>query len=406
MKRLLSLTLALALALTVFAACGKDDSSSAASSGGGSSAPLATATPQPTPAPFDGQPLTGEEKGAGYVGGRPVAVMINNRSDSRPTRGLSQADVLYEIMVEGGITRFMALFPNANFSEIGPVRSGRDQFFRLIRPYQALYLFVGRSEITQQYIDDTGYGELAVNGMKVSFAYRDPVREAQGWTTDATAYTSGEKIQSYIQSNNIDMSRELSSPIFDFVDYRESPRALGGESATSVNIVHSSSYRTAFDYDAASGKYLTSLYAPKSGYTPMVDEATGGRMAFENVIVLFTDITQYPYPGGNPHGNPDYKKVDYDFGGLGYYISNGRIEKIRWTKGPTDYPLMLQDEAGNSLKVNCGKSYVAVVSLNEYDNFSYEGDGGDATANSVAVDPNADSAAQQAEQAADAADAS
>ncbi len=193
MKRLLSLTLALALALTVFAACGKDDSSSAASSGGGSSAPLATATPQPTPAPFDGQPLTGEEKGAGYVGGRRVAVMINNRSDSRPTRGLSQADVLYEIMVEGGITRFMALFPNANFSEIGPVRWGRDQFFRLIRPYQALYLFVGRSEITQQYIDDTEYGELAVNGMKVSFAYRDPVREAQGWTTDATAYTSGKR---------------------------------------------------------------------------------------------------------------------------------------------------------------------------------------------------------------------
>ena len=63
--------------------------------------------------------------------------------------------------------------------------------------------------------------------------------------------------------------------------------------------------------------------------------------------------------------------MDYDFGGLGYYISNGRIEKIRWTKGPTEYPLMLQDEAGNSLMVNCGRSYVAVVSLNEYDNFSY-----------------------------------
>ena len=88
MKRLLCLTLALALSLTVFAGCGKDDSSSASS--GGSSAPVSTATPEPTAAPFDGRPLTGEEKGADYVGGRPVAVMINNRSDSRPTRGLSQ----------------------------------------------------------------------------------------------------------------------------------------------------------------------------------------------------------------------------------------------------------------------------------------------------------------------------
>lgn len=207
------------------------------------------------------------------MGGRPVAVMINNRSDSRPTRGLSQAD-LYEIMVEGGITRFMALFPNANFSEIGPVRSG-GQFFRLIRPYQALYLFVGRSEITQQYIDDTEYGELAVNGMEVSFAYRDPVREAQGWTTDATAYTSGEKIQSYIQSNNIDMSRELSSPIFDFVDYRESPRPRRRERHQRQHrplqqLPHRVRLRRGLGR-----KYLTSLYAPKSGYTPHGGQGTG-----------------------------------------------------------------------------------------------------------------------------------
>ena len=48
---------------------------------------------------------------------------------------------------------------------------------------------------------------------------------------------------------------------------------------------------------------------------------------------------------------------------------NGKAEKILWQKGSIDYPLMLTDEAGNSLKVNCGKSYVAVVSLDEYDNF-------------------------------------
>ena len=55
---------------------------------------------------------------------------------------------------------------------------------------------------------------------------------------------------------------------------------------------------------------------------------------------------------------------------MGYYISNGKAEKILWQKGPIDYPLMLTDEAGNSLKVNCGKSYVAVVSRDEYYNFS------------------------------------
>ena len=368
MKRLFCLMLAAALSLCVFAGCGGGDSSSPSSSAPSiSSEPAATPTPEPEDT-FDGQPLTGEAKGDDYVASRPVAIMINNRSDSRPTRGLSDADVLYEIMVEGGITRFMALFPDTNFGEVGPVRSARDQFFRLIRPFQPLYLFVGRSGITQQYFDDTEYGDLAVNGMNVSFAYRDDSRHAAGYPTDATAYTSGEKIESLIESRGIDMSRELTSPIFDFVDYNESPRELSGESATDIKIVHSSSYRTGFTYDAASGRYLTSLYSKSAGYTPMVDEANGQRMAFENVIVLFTEITQYPYDGTGT--NPDYKKVDYDFGGVGYYISNGRAEKILWQKGPIDYPLLLTDEAGESLKVNCGKSYVAVVSLNEYENFS------------------------------------
>ena len=371
MKRLCCLMLAFALSLTLLAGCGDDSSSALPQS---SSTPQSVSQPEPTEEPvsdssFDGQPLTGEAKGADYVASRPVAIMINNRSDSRPTRGLSDADVLYEIMVEGGITRFMALFPDTNFGEVGPVRSARDQFFRLIRPFQPLYLFVGRSGITQQYFDDTEYGDLAVNGMNVGFAYRDSARESNpAYPKDATAYTNGDKVESLIESKGIDMSRELTSPIFDFVDYNESPRELNGESATDVKIVHSSSYRTGFTYDAASGKYLTSLYTNSAGYTPMVDEANGQRMAFENVIVLFTEITQYPYDGTGI--NPDYKKVEYDFGGLGYYISNGKAEKILWQKGPTEYPLLLTNEAGESLKVNCGKSYIAVVSLNEYDNFS------------------------------------
>lgn len=90
--------------------------------------------------------------------------------------------------------------------------------------------------------------------------------------------------------------------------------------------------------------------------------------------------------------------MDYDFGGVGYYINGGKAEKIRWEKGPIQYALLLTDEAGNSLKVNRGKSYVAVVSLAEYDNFSVKGAEGSAADESVSVDPNAaqDEAAAEA----------
>lgn len=66
---------------------------------------------------------------------RITSVMVNNIVAARPQRGLSKADILFEIKVEGGITRFMPVFTDyKTIGEIGPVRSGRDQFFRLILP--------------------------------------------------------------------------------------------------------------------------------------------------------------------------------------------------------------------------------------------------------------------------------
>ena len=63
--------------------------------------------------------------------------MVNNIVAARPQRGLSKADILFEIKVEGGITRFMPVFTDyKTVGEVGPVRSGRDQFFRLILPWQ------------------------------------------------------------------------------------------------------------------------------------------------------------------------------------------------------------------------------------------------------------------------------
>ena len=401
-KRLFALLLCLALSLTALAGCGGGGNDE-----GGSQPAAATPAPTATPEPYDPNPLTGEAKGSDYVAVRPVAIMINNIAQARPQRGINDADVLYEIMVEGGITRFMGLFNNYEaLGDVGPVRSARDQFFRLVMPFQPLYVHIGRSGITQQYIDDVEYGDLNLDGNGFDdLIYRDQGRLNQGYSYEHTAFTTGERLKSYVDWKDVDMSRDLSSPIFDFVDYREPARSLSGEDALSVGIVHSNSYRTYFDYDVTSNKYRMSQYSwTVGGVRDTVDENTGEQTCFDNVIVLFTEITTYPYPGGNldangnDKGDPDYKKVDYDFGGVGYYINGGKAEKIRWEKGPIQYALLLTDEAGNSLKVNRGKSYVAVVSLAEYDNFSVKGAEGSAADESVSVDPNAaqDEAAAEA----------
>ena len=106
----------------------------AASSLPGVEQPEAAGSALPT---YDADPLTGEARS---TDGRIVGVMVNNicnseRQNARPQRGIGSADLLIESKVEGGITRFCALYSNVNnIPEIGPIRSGRDQFLQLLMP--------------------------------------------------------------------------------------------------------------------------------------------------------------------------------------------------------------------------------------------------------------------------------
>ncbi|MEG1477696.1 MAG: DUF3048 domain-containing protein, partial [Oscillospiraceae bacterium] len=162
-KRILAIILSAVLALGVFASCGNKNASSSEPEQTAPSSSVPEVPPEP---PYTPNPYTGLEKDASFPEGqRGTAIMVNNIAVCRPQRGLSMANVLYESKVEGGITRFMALFEDyKNLPDVGPVRSARDQFFRLVMPYWPLYVHVGRSGITQTYIDQAEYGDLNIDG--------------------------------------------------------------------------------------------------------------------------------------------------------------------------------------------------------------------------------------------------
>ena len=212
MKRLL-LVIATLLSLTVLlAACKKSDDTSSAATNPGSTPAQVEATPAPTELPpYEANVLTGEPKGADYPEGQRItAVMVNNIVAARPQRGLSKADILFEIKVEGGITRFMPVFTDyKTIGEIGPVRSGRDQFFRLILPWQALYIHEGQSVVMQQYGIDYDYGKL--NNNDGANGYRDYGRvnwagksyNAGTLALEHTMYTNSDNIANYITSTRL-----------------------------------------------------------------------------------------------------------------------------------------------------------------------------------------------------------
>lgn len=378
MKRLLSMMLAVILSVSVFTACGNDQSGGEVSDN--PSAPAAT--PEPTPEPYEAQVLTGYEKDADYPEGQRITgVMVNNIQQCRPQRGLSAADILFEIKVEGGITRFMGLFTDYNeIPDIGPIRSGRDQFFRLILPWQPLYVHIGQSVVQHQYIVDYDYDEWDVEGKYASnLIYRNSNRV--NWAgnyvdTEHTAYTNGERIAEYIENKGVDDRRSYNSTFFDFVDYRD-PAVIpegrfvenGDNTAERVTVRHSQSYRTQFDYDASLGQYkMAQYYSSLGNYKDTIDENNDQQLMFDNLIVLFTDI--HTYPG---HEAKDLQYAEYSWGGVGYYCYGGKIEKIRWQKGsPLESLRLTTFDTEEPFKVNCGKSYLTVVDIDEAVNFEWE----------------------------------
>lgn len=377
MKKLLALILAGLITASVFTACGSSQSSST----GDAQTSQSASSSEPEEPPYNPDPLTGLENVGQYVDGqRFVAVMVNNISnnaanDARPQWGLSEAEVLVESKVEGGITRFMALYPNVeNLPEqIGPVRSARHQFFQLILPWQALYVHIGESTVQSEYRTNYEYGDLDINLDKYGFP-RDDARRATGVNIEHTAYTNSEYLTEIIEKNDIDTEREYGSTLFNFRNYNLEPRTLEGDSAVSIDVVHSSTYRTYFEYDASSGKYLMSQYSARTGQiSPSVDANNNEQLAFDNVILVLADIETHPNYVGNSY---DIQDVDYSSGGVGYYFYGGRVESIRWQKPTPQSVMTFTDGAGHEIpvEINPGKTYLGIVDLDMADQCMYRED--------------------------------
>ena len=133
---------------------------------GAASEPPAESADTSLPA-YNADPLTGEPRRSN---GRMVGVMVNNisntqRQNARPQRGIGSADLLIESKVEGGISRFCAVYYDANaIPEVGPLRSGRDQFLQLLMPWQALYYHDGESAPCTKFINVYNYSGLNIGG--------------------------------------------------------------------------------------------------------------------------------------------------------------------------------------------------------------------------------------------------
>lgn len=318
--------------------------------------PAAKATPAPvatpTPKPENQNLLTGTfTLRPEAVGKRPVAVMVNNIFDALPQYGISEADLIFELPVEAGITRLMAVYGDyTQVPQVCSVRSCRYYFPILAAGYDAYYVHWGQDEtIATEVLNSLEIDRM--DGMADTYGlfYRDQNRAAEGFAYEHTGAFNGPGLVPALMGSGVrtDLPVNKSGPFFDFADTAKAPQ---GSPCTAPQVNFSEAYYSGFAYNAQSDLY----YKSHSGNDHR-DQHTGKRLAFTNLFLLETEITQRDAVG----------RVDVDWqGGAGWYVSMGAACPIRWEKDDEYSNLVFYGENGARLRVNPGKSYISFSSPN------------------------------------------
>lgn len=366
-KRIFALCSALLLSLTVFAGCGSKPAEESAASepkATATAAPTAEAessaaesTAEPTEAPstepanvnlLTGLPTLTD----GAIGKRPVAVMVNNVDAALPQYGISAADLIFELPVEYDLTRLMAVYGDyTQIPEVCSIRSCRYYYPILAVGFDAIYVNWGMNEsvarptVNSMDIDQYDGDEY---GLGDCFG-RDKARYESGYAWEHTGVFHGPNFPSVLEKDKVrtDLKEDKTGTAFNFVEMDKNA-APNGEDAQKVRVDFGANY-SVFTYDEENHEYLKSFKD-----SPHKDGISKEQLKFENVIVLETEIKPYP-------GDEVIKYVDWEGGenAKGYYISEGKMVPITWSKAGMYDPLKFFDANGNELQLNRGKSYIA-----------------------------------------------
>lgn len=307
-----------------------------------------TATEATTDKSYAGiNPLTGE---SGYneaaEGKRPVAVMVNNLKDALPQYGIEQADIIYEIPVEGGITRLMAVYADYTaVPDVCSVRSCRYYYPLVCLGMDAIYCHWGSDQtIALDTLNRTGIDHID-GGYEKTLFYRDPERVGV-YASEHTGYLKGSELASKIEEKGFrtDIGDMYKGTQFEFSHEEYTPADMTAEKVT-VNF--SDSYYSTFRYNTREKAYSKFHSGSKH-----IDGKTGNVLYFENILILQTEIKK--------RADGYLMDVALD-GGSGYFFSKGGGQQIKWVKKSDSSPIEIFDSDGNEVMLNIGESYIGII---------------------------------------------
>ncbi len=272
---------------------------------------------------------------------RPIAAVIENHVDARPQSGLTGADIIYETLAEGGITRFLALFQSHSPKEIGPIRSARPYFNFLANQWGAGYAHVGGSTIALSELDNGVYKKLTdINQYFIGdYFYRSKERFAPH-----NAYTSAELMRAYLEKKKL----EDWSPI-RFGEFQTIPTAELQTTVSEINIkFFDPQYSAKFKFDPT-----VALYGRLSGGKIATDKNNDSQIFVRNVLVQYVDDYVVPLEKVNGIG------LKLEGKGRAVLFTGGKAVDGTWqySNGRTEYI----DTEGTPQKFQPGQTWVVLM---------------------------------------------
>lgn len=269
---------------------------------------------------------------------RPYAVMINNIGVARQVQsGLQDAYVVYELIVEGGITRLLALFKDVNTERIGSIRSARHYYLDYALEHDAIYVHIGESPQAKSDIKTLKVTELPGS----TWYYREnPLKLA----SEHTAFTSISKMDK-IKNSSISRKETSTEPL---LNYSIEEHNYEGDKANNINIKYSNSMTANYEYNEKEKVYYRSVNNKKH-----VDYVTKKQLTFKNIIAYA--VENYTLP--DDKSRQEIKNIG---SGSGVYISNGISTKITWEKKSRSAKTTYNTLDGKELIVNDGNTFIQI----------------------------------------------
>ncbi|WP_332633286.1 DUF3048 domain-containing protein [Halalkalibacter flavus] len=271
---------------------------------------------------------------------RIISVLINNDPAARPQTGLSQADIVYELLAEGTVTRFVALYQSQFPNKVGPVRSAREYHVDLVHGFDGMLVAHGYSPTAKKLLSEGKVDHINGISYDGSLFKRAPERKAP----HNSYITYEDMIQGFVNEKGYVITGEV--PALDF--YENEDIHIVGNKASEIEVNYLGKNHIQYVYDEASG-----YYERFNGERKTVEYETNDPVLLSNVLVLETEHRVL-----DDHGR---RAIDLTSGGRAILFQSGIMNEVSWENRNGQ---LIPVHDGEPVKLKPGQTWINIVPSN------------------------------------------